>query len=287
ATAEPSAEPIASPVSERIAPEETARPTVSAPANHELTPGRSYLIEEERPAKAFRLLTDFLGGGGGGLVISRTNPKRVRQAHDLATARVLWLTDREGSAEETIAPALERLVYEIEDFMGKQPRGAILLDGIEYLVSNNSFAAVLMFVRRLLDAISESRYAFIISLGPATVKDQELKVPRRELEAACDIPTVERLTPLPEESLRIAEVHAHRPDLAREPIAIVDDLAGLVEVFRLRVERPERPLEPVPCGIVVARLQPADRLLEFRRGRLDARVPFGGAEFLDESVDLS
>src|SRR2546425_893502 len=123
-----------------------------------------------------------LGGRGGGLVITRTNPKRVRQAHDLPTERVLWLTDREGSAEETIAPALERIVYEIEDFMGKQTRGAILLDGIEYLVSNSSFDAVLMFVRRLLDAISESRYAFIISLGPATLKDQELKTLEREME---------------------------------------------------------------------------------------------------------
>jgi chromosomal replication initiator protein DnaA len=184
ATAEPSGEPTPQPVSERIAErdEGAARPPISSTINHELTPGRSYLIEEERPAKAFRLLTDFLGGGGGGLVITRTNPKRVRQGHDLSAERVLWLTDREGSAEETIAPTLERIVYEIEDFMGKQPRGAILLDGIEYLVSNNSFDAVLMFVRRLLDAISESRYAFIISLGPATLKDQELKVLEREME---------------------------------------------------------------------------------------------------------
>ncbi len=184
ATAEPSGEPILQPASERIAErdEGATRPPISSTTNHELTPGRSYLIEEERPAKAFRLLTDFLGGGGGGLVITRTNPKRVRQGHDLSAERVLWLTDREGSAEETIAPTLERIVYEIEDFMGKQPRGAILLDGIEYLVSNNSFDAVLMFVRRLLDAISESRYAFIISLGPATLKDQELKVLEREME---------------------------------------------------------------------------------------------------------
>ncbi len=176
------AEPIPHPVPERMAEERSDRPPISANANHELTPGRSYLIEEERPARAFRLLTDFLGGGGSGLVITRTNPKRVRQAHDLPTERVLWLTDREGSAEETIAPALERIVYEIEDFMGKQTRGAILLDGIEYLVSNSSFDAVLMFVRRLLDAISESRYAFIISLGPATLKDQELKTLEREME---------------------------------------------------------------------------------------------------------
>ena len=183
ATAEPSPEPVPPPAPERTAEDErAARAPVSPTVNHELTPGRSYLIEEERPAKAFRLLTDFLGGGGGGLVITRTNPKRVRQAHDLSAGRVLWLTDREGSAEETIAPTLERLVYEIEDFMGKQPRGAILLDGIEYLVSNNSFDAVLMFVRRLLDAISESRYAFIISLGPATLKEQELKVLEREME---------------------------------------------------------------------------------------------------------
>ena len=183
ATAEPSPEPVPPPAPERTAEDErAARAPVSPTVNHELTPGRSYLIEEERPARAFRLLTDFLGGGGSGLVITRTNPKRVRQAHDLSAGRVLWLTDREGSAEETIAPTLERLVYEIEDFMGKQPRGAILLDGIEYLVSNNSFDAVLMFVRRLLDAISESRYAFIISLGPATLKEQELKVLEREME---------------------------------------------------------------------------------------------------------
>jgi len=49
-------------------------------------------------------------------------------------------------------------------------------------VSNNSFDAVLKFVRRLLDAISESRHAFIISLGPATLKEQELKVLEREMD---------------------------------------------------------------------------------------------------------
>lgn len=163
--------------------ETLAEPRTSTfPIDYELKPGRSYLIEEDRPSEAFRLFSSFLREGKGGLVITRTNPKRVRETFGLRTDRILWLTDREGSAEETMAPALERIVYEIEAHMSKVPRGAVMIDGIEYLVSNNSFDAVLKFVRRLLDTVSESQYVFIISLGPATLKDQELKVLEREMD---------------------------------------------------------------------------------------------------------
>ena len=175
-TAPPAATPAPAPAPTRLAT------TMGGAFDRELEPGRSYLIEEDRPAEAFRLFAKFLGGSGGGLVITRTNPKRVRESFDLPAEKILWLTDREGSSEETIAPVLERIVYEIEDFMSKKPRGAVVLDGIEYLASNNSFDAVLKFVRRLLDHMSESRYAFIISLGPATIKDQELKTLEREME---------------------------------------------------------------------------------------------------------
>ena len=166
-------------------PERTRVREPDAPAvegSSDLMPGHSYLIEEDRPAEAFRRFAAFLGGRGDGLVITRTNPKRTRELYDMSAERVLWLTDREGSSEETIAPALERIVYEIEDFILKRPRGVVLLDGFEYLVSNNSFDAVVKFVRRLLDAFSESHSAFILCLGPATLKEQELKVLEREMD---------------------------------------------------------------------------------------------------------
>ena len=163
-------------------PKVSATMEAASPNPDGLVAGRSYLVEEDRPSEAFRRLTVYLGGRGGGLVITRTNPKRVREAHGLQGEQVRWLTDREGSAEDTIAPSLERIVYEIEAFMANHPRGAVLLDGIEYLVSNNSFEAVLKFVRRLLDLVSESHYVLLISLSSSTLKEQELKVLERELE---------------------------------------------------------------------------------------------------------
>lgn len=157
------------------------KPAAGAPPK-DLSPGRSYLIEEDRPEGAFQLLEKALEGKKGGLVITRTNPKRVRDRFAADSVRIFWLTDREGSSEETIAPALERIVYEIEQFMSARPLGAVLLDGVEYLVSNNSFDAVLKFVRRLVDTVSEGHYIFIISLGPATLREQELKMLEREME---------------------------------------------------------------------------------------------------------
>src|SRR5437667_136363 len=51
---------------------------VEPPILQGLTPGRSYLIEEDRPLEAFRRFAAFLGGGGGGPGITRTDPKRCR-----------------------------------------------------------------------------------------------------------------------------------------------------------------------------------------------------------------
>ncbi len=180
--------PITADLAKEVLRQEVVEPTKetrTAPPSgvpKDLRAGRSYLVEEDRPEQAYRLFAKAVDGAKGGLLITRTNPKRVRESFSLDAVRVLWLTDREGSKEETIAPALERIVYEIEGFMSKRPQGSIMLDGVEYLVSNNSFDAVLKFVRRLVDTVSEGHHIFLISLGPATVKEQELRMLEREME---------------------------------------------------------------------------------------------------------
>jgi hypothetical protein len=58
----------------------------------------------------------------------------------------------------------------------------LILDGIEYLVSSNSFDPVLRFIRSLIDEVSETQSVFLITVGPYTLKPQELKILEREME---------------------------------------------------------------------------------------------------------
>ncbi len=144
--------------------------------------GHGYLIEEEKLRKSLKLFTETLEKGYNGFCITRTNPKHLPELKDLENVKIVWLTDKESTTGETIPPILERIIYEIGDFIRREEQGCLILDGIEYLVSNNSFDAVLRFLRRIIDDVSDSKSILMVTLGPHTLKQQELKILEREME---------------------------------------------------------------------------------------------------------
>jgi len=148
----------------------------------EIQPGHSYLVEEDRPEQAYAFLGASIRGGGRGLLITRQNPRRVQEKYDIGEARILWLTERESAALETIPPSLERIIHVIEEFMKEGGKGGVMLDGVEYLASSSSFDAVLKFLRRLIDHTSESQFTFLASVSTKTMKEQEIKNLEREMD---------------------------------------------------------------------------------------------------------
>jgi archaellum biogenesis ATPase FlaH len=68
-----------------------------------------------------------------------------------------------------------------EEFIDKNNKAVILLDGIEYLISNNGFNPVLRFIRRLIDKISETSSILLIGVGSKAMNEQELNLLEREL----------------------------------------------------------------------------------------------------------
>jgi chromosomal replication initiator protein DnaA len=142
----------------------------------------SYLIEEERPVKCFEYFVDNLNLGMKGLALTRINPKRVKEQFDVGDATILWLTDKEGDPDSRVMPVLERIIYKIEDFLNSPGKSILLIDGLDYLISNNNFDSVLRFLRRLIDEVSESEAIFITSVTPETIGEQGLKILEREME---------------------------------------------------------------------------------------------------------
>jgi len=144
-------------------------------------PGHCYLIEEERPVYSNVLLARKQEEGYRGLIITRLNPRRVREEFNI-DARILWLTDKESTQEKTIPPSLEMIIHTIQGFVGEGEKGFIVIDGVQYLVSNTNFDAVLRFIRSLIDELSETSCVLAISLSPDTLKQQELAILEREME---------------------------------------------------------------------------------------------------------
>ncbi len=73
-------------------------------------------------------------------------------------------------------------MYRIEDTLNAPGKTILLIDGLDYLISNNSFDSVLRFLRRLIDEVSESEAIFLMSLTPETIDEQGLKILEREME---------------------------------------------------------------------------------------------------------
>ncbi len=167
---------------EALGPQTPAPAPKSAPKpGFDPIPGHSYLMKEERGDSAYSLLAKRIRHIKG-LLITRTNPSRVKENYALDGAEILWLTDRSESTENTVGPVLERLMYKVESFMITGGQGMVILDGVEYLKSSNGFEAVLKFIRRLVDDISESDFTFILTVNPSTLDMRELRILENELE---------------------------------------------------------------------------------------------------------
>lgn len=165
---------------------EVLTPTLGAPEKEaapelEVKPGHSYLIEEDRPVHSNLLLAQMMKNGYRGLEISRMNPGQLRSDYGIS-GEIIWLTDKESKNERTIAPSLEMIVHTIEEFLGQGGKGIVLIDGLQYLISNTSFDGVLRFLRRLIDEFSESDSIMMISVSPGTLRPQEVSILEREFE---------------------------------------------------------------------------------------------------------
>lgn len=165
-----------------VAPVATAHPTVN------MTPGWSYVVKEDRPDRGFSLFISLLAQGGRGLCISRTHPNVLRQKYGF-NSESLWLTKTEraqaASAEEGpeyVSPNnLAHLASEIKEFLAKGERGVIIIEGLEYLNTQNDFKSVLKFVQLINEQVVLDKGYLIMPVDEGTMDSKEFSLIEREM----------------------------------------------------------------------------------------------------------
>ncbi|HUU06988.1 MAG TPA: DUF835 domain-containing protein [Thermoplasmata archaeon] len=143
--------------------------------------GNAYLVEERRPRLSYELLEASLGSGFSGLVVTRELPKKLQSERDLDGCRILWMTNMVGDGR--INPtAIGILMSQIRGFIEGNPKSAVLIDGLEYLISLNTYDRMLQFMHQLRDLVITSDSVLLVPFDPRTVSERELALLERNLE---------------------------------------------------------------------------------------------------------
>ncbi|MBU0624518.1 MAG: DUF835 domain-containing protein [Candidatus Thermoplasmatota archaeon] len=175
-----------------------------------------YLVEEAKPEFSFKMFSDILKGRcfdcendesflcesldcgscklpcpcskcskyqsrPQGFVLTRQFPKDVRAKYFLQTTPIMWLSTVSGT--DNMDPAKMSLLTDyLVNFMEKSHNGAILVEGLEYLVTTNDFSRVLRAVDRWTETAMVSNSKLIISVDPRSFDEKELAMLERNRE---------------------------------------------------------------------------------------------------------
>jgi len=138
--------------------------------------GSSYVVKESRFEKSLHLFLELVGEGKA-LCVTRVNPLNIKALHDLPNIKLYWLTAAEKRKEKGygfISPTdLVTLASTILGFLSKHKKSVVLLQGAEYLISQNSFNVILKMIQKVNDSVVLTNSILLLSLNPSGIEERD------------------------------------------------------------------------------------------------------------------
>ncbi|MGD9963453.1 MAG: DUF835 domain-containing protein, partial [Thermoplasmata archaeon] len=182
--------PVTEPAPEpSMAPEEPPVTAPEAPAQEPEAPRKvdelersfSYLVEEDKPETSYSLFMKTLSKGMKGFCVTRNYPAKIRTKFDLKDTPVIWLSN--VGRDNAIRPKdLEKLSLALEQFLSQPNGGVVLLDGLEYLITNNNFITVLRLIQSLRDQVAINQSILLMAVNRSTLESHQLNLLEREVD---------------------------------------------------------------------------------------------------------
>lgn len=160
-------------------------PTVETEGHSEsdisIPTGKIYLIDEERPTLGFRYFSSLIHHSKPGLGISRRHPDDIRRQYHMEKTPLVWLTQKKGDDEMVLLPDTTKFSSVVTSFLSKTENGVVIIEGLEYLISQTDFDAVLKLVQFLNDKIMGTTNMIIITMDLEILEDKQAKFFKKEM----------------------------------------------------------------------------------------------------------
>ncbi len=154
---------------------------VSGPDLDRVKNGFVYLVPDDDPESCYLLFKQLMESGNSGLLVTREFPKKVANRYAIESIPAIWLSS--SGTKGTIAPEkLSAIYHELDNFIRNNNSPVVMISGMEYLASHNSFQSVLKFIQLLNEQTALNDAIMLIPISPLTLDQKELKVLERELE---------------------------------------------------------------------------------------------------------
>lgn len=144
--------------------------------------GHSYLILEDDGARAFSTFVSLLNEGYHGLCICRRFPAKVRKSYNIQKTPMLWLSQTDSEEDHIDPKELVVLMNVLKDFFTKVEEGVVMIEGLEYLIVQNGFDAVLRFLQQLNELVIINDIILIMPFNDIALPERELALLRSEME---------------------------------------------------------------------------------------------------------
>jgi len=140
--------------------------------------GFIYLVKEKRPRVSFDMFNEAVKHDAKGMLVVREHPNRLRHSHDFEAEKLLWLTRRAG-VDHIDPTELSLLNLKITKFVESMDKAVVLIEGIEYLITQNDFESVLRFVNHMHDFVLTHDCAVILVMDERVLSTRELALLER------------------------------------------------------------------------------------------------------------
>ena len=158
---------------------ETA-PVIIEPAES-LEVGKAYIIITKEITFGLDIFEKLLNRTlGMGLSITRLHPSQLPASPIMDGVNKIWLS--KTPEENSISPGnITKIAHVISEFLKTNEKGAILLDGLEYLINNNDFSKILRFVEAVHEKNVLNNGILLIPINPSTLGQKNFEILQNEL----------------------------------------------------------------------------------------------------------